>query len=104
VAAFALMNALSELRDQALPSLDLAAHSGGGLRDTTRIAASSPEMWRDIFLWNRENVTAYIDRYTRALEELKQLIQVGDAAGIEKAIEQAKGEREKLAGSTVRHS
>ncbi|MEK9142425.1 MAG: prephenate dehydrogenase/arogenate dehydrogenase family protein, partial [Nitrospirota bacterium] len=48
VAAFALMNALAELRDQQVPSLDLAGHSGGGLRDTTRIAASSPEMWRDI--------------------------------------------------------
>lgn len=104
VAAFALMNALSELRDQALPSLDLAGHSGGGLRDTTRIAASSPEMWRDIFLWNRENVVAYIDRYTRALEELKQLIRAGDAAGIEKALDRAKGEREKLASGTVRHS
>ncbi|MBH0207478.1 MAG: hypothetical protein A4C66_07565 [Nitrospira sp. HN-bin3] len=104
VAAFALMNALSELRDQALPSLDLAGHSGGGLRDTTRIAASSPEMWRDIFLWNRENVVAYIDRYTRALEELRQLIKTGDAAGIEKALERAKGEREKLASSTVRRS
>ncbi len=104
VAAFALMNALSELRDQALPSLDLAGHSGGGLRDTTRIAASSPEMWRDIFLWNRENVVAYIDRYTRALEELKQLIKAGDAAGIEKALDRAKGEREKLASATVRHS
>jgi prephenate dehydrogenase len=104
VAAFALMNALSELRDQELSSLDLAAHSGGGLRDTTRIAASSPEMWRDIFLWNRENVVAYIDRYTRALEELKQLIKAGDAAGIEKALERAKGEREKLASSAVRQS
>ncbi len=104
VAAFALMNALSTLRDQTLPALDLAAHSGGGLRDTTRIAASSPEMWRDIFLWNRENVVAYIDRYMRALEEVKQLIQVGDAAGIEKTLERAKGEREKLASATVRHS
>ncbi|MFO0701509.1 MAG: prephenate dehydrogenase/arogenate dehydrogenase family protein [Nitrospira sp.] len=104
VAAFALMNALSELRDQALPSLDLTAHSGGGLRDTTRIAASSPEMWRDIFLWNRDNLVSYIDRYTRALEELKRLIQAGDGAGIEKALERAKGEREKLASSTVRHS
>lgn len=104
VAAFALMNALSELRDQALPSLDLAAHSGGGLRDTTRIAASSPEMWRDIFLWNRDNVVSYIDRYTRALEELKYLIKAGDAAGIEKALERAKSEREKLASATLRHS
>jgi prephenate dehydrogenase len=38
------------------------------------------------------------------LEELKQLIKAGDAAGIEKAIERAKGEREKLAISTVHHS
>jgi prephenate dehydrogenase len=104
VAAFALMNALSELRDQELSSLDLTAHSGGGLRDTTRIAASSPEMWRDIFLWNRDNVVAYIDRYTRALDELKHLIKSGDAAGIEKVLERAKGEREQLVSSTVRHS
>ena len=55
-AAFALMTALADVRDHGVPELDLAGHSGGGLRDTTRIAASSPEMWRDIFLWNRENV------------------------------------------------
>jgi prephenate dehydrogenase len=96
VAAFALMNTLAELRDHQVPSLDLAGHSGGGLRDTTRIAASSPEMWRDIFLWNRDNVVSFIDGYERALGELKQLIKAGDAAGIEKALERAKGEREKL--------
>jgi len=100
VVAFALMNALADLRDQQVPSLDLTGHSGGGLRDTTRIAASSPEMWRDIFLWNRDNVVSYIDRYTRVLEELKQLIKVGDAAGIEKLLERAKGEREKLNSSS----
>lgn len=96
VAAFALMNALAELRDHQIPALDLAGHSGGGLRDTTRIAASSPEMWRDIFLWNRDNVVSFIERYERALEELKQLIKAGDAAGIERALERAKAEREKL--------
>jgi prephenate dehydrogenase len=96
VAAFALMNALADLRDHRLAALDLAGHSGGGLRDTTRIAASSPEMWRDIFLWNRDNLVSYIDGYQRALEEFKQLIKAGDSAGIEKALERAKGEREKL--------
>jgi prephenate dehydrogenase len=96
IAAFALMNALADLRDHRLPTLDLAGHSGGGLRDTTRIAASSPEMWRDIFLWNRDNLVSYIDQYQRALEDLKRLIKAGDAAGIEKALERAKGEREKL--------
>lgn len=95
-AAFALMNALADLRDRQLPALDLAGHSGGGLRDTTRIAASSPEMWRDIFIWNRDNVVTFIESYERALEDLKQLIKAGDAAGIEKTIERARGEREKL--------
>lgn len=104
VVAFALMNALADLRDQQVPSLDLTGHSGGGLRDTTRIAASSPEMWRDIFLWNRDNVVSYIDRYAGALEELKQLIKTGDAAGIEKFLERAKGEREKLNNSSPSHS
>ena len=96
VAAFALMNALAEIRDQQIPFLDLVSHSGGGLRDTTRIAASSPEMWRDIFLWNRDNVVTFIEAYERSLSQLKQLIQVSDAAGIEKKLEQAKQEREKL--------
>jgi prephenate dehydrogenase len=104
VAAFALMNALAELRDQQVPSLDLAGHSGGGLRDTTRIAASSPEMWRDIFLWNRDNVVSYIDSYVRALEGLKRLIKAGDAAGIEKLLERAKGERDKLNSSSPSNS
>jgi len=94
--AFALIIALAELRDRELPGLDLAGHSGGGLRDTTRIAASSPEMWRDIFLWNRDNVVRFIERYERALADLKRLIQTQDAAGIEKALERAKAEREKL--------
>ena len=95
VAAFALMNALVEIRAE-VPALDLAGHSGGGLRDTTRIAASSPEMWRDIFLWNRENVIGCIKAYERSLGELRQLIQMGDAAGIEKLLERAKEEREKF--------
>jgi prephenate dehydrogenase len=95
-AAFALMNALADLRDHQLPGLDLARHSGGGLRDTTRIAASSPEMWRDIFLWNRDNIVSFIEGYIQALEELRQLIKAGDTAGIEKSLERAKGERERL--------
>ena len=95
-AAFALMTALADVRDHGVPELDLAGHSGGGLRDTTRIAASSPEMWRDIFLWNRDNVVSLIETYERHLGELKRLIAVGDAAGIEKQLDKAKHEREQL--------
>ena len=95
VAAFALMDALIEIRSR-VPGLDLAGHSGGGLRDTTRIAASSPEMWRDIFLWNRDNIVTFIESYEEALGRLKELIRAGDAAGIEKALERAKQERERF--------
>jgi prephenate dehydrogenase len=96
VAAFALMNALAEVRDHGIPELDIAGHSGGGLRDTTRIAASSPEMWRDIFLWNRGNVVSFIETYERQLAELKRLIRAGDTAGVEKTLERAKRERDLL--------
>lgn len=95
-AAFALINALIEIRST-IPMLDLASHSGGGLRDTTRIAASSPEMWRDIFLWNRDNVVAFIEAYEHSLGQLKQLIRSGDAIGIEKQLERASRERQSLA-------
>jgi len=98
VAAFALINALIDIRED-VPLLDLAGHSGGGLRDTTRIAASSPEMWRDIFLWNRDNLVAFVEAYERSLRRLKQLIEAGDAAGIEKELVQAKQEREKFPAS-----
>lgn len=101
VAAFALMTALADVRDHGVPELDLAGHSGGGLRDTTRIAASSPEMWRDIFLWNRDNVVSLIETYERHLGELKRLIAAGDAAGIEKQLDKAKHEREQLTSRTA---
>lgn len=96
VVAFSLMNALLDIRERMVPELDLLAYSGGGLRDTTRIAASSSEMWRDICLWNRENLVAMIEVYERHLRHLKQLIALGDGPGIEKELERAKQARERL--------
>ncbi|MGH7233593.1 MAG: prephenate dehydrogenase [Nitrospiraceae bacterium] len=96
VAAFALINALIDIREQRVPGLDLLSYAGGGLRDTTRIAASSPEMWRDIFLWNRENVVAMIDAYETQLQHLKRCIVEADGPGIEKALERARQAREQL--------
>jgi len=95
IAAFALINALTEVQ-QTTKELDLLAYSGGGLRDTTRIAASSPEMWRDIFLWNRDNLVTQIEVYERHLQQLKRLIQSGDGPAIEQELERAKRVREQL--------
>jgi prephenate dehydrogenase len=96
VAAFSLVNALIEMQDRMKPDLDMLAYGGGGLRDTTRIAASSPEIWRDIFLWNRENLLAMITIYERHLGTLKQLIQARDRPGIAKELDRAKQAREQL--------
>lgn len=93
VAAFALMTALDEVRAGLAPELDLLSYAGGGLRDTTRIAASSPEMWRDIFLWNRDNLLHLIEVYEAHLRRLKQLISDSDGAGIEKELERARQAR-----------
>jgi prephenate dehydrogenase len=53
-------------------------------------------MWRDIFIWNRDNLVAQIETYERHLQRLKQLIQAGDGPAIEQELERAKKVREQL--------
>ena len=53
---------------------DVIKYSAGGLRDFTRIAASSPIMWRDIFIDNSENILKDLDTFTSNLEEMKKAI------------------------------
>ncbi|MFQ5991172.1 MAG: prephenate dehydrogenase [Nitrospiraceae bacterium] len=96
VVAFSLINALMEVWQRTVPEQDLLTYSGGGLRDTTRIAASSPEMWRDIFLWNRDNLIRVIEVFEQHINQLKRLIQEGDGPGLEKELERAKQIREQL--------
>ena len=54
---------------------DIVQYSGGGLRDFTRIAASDPVMWRDIFIDNSENILKVLDSFSENLEEMKKAIQ-----------------------------
>jgi prephenate dehydrogenase len=96
VAAYALINALLDVQTRSASAVDLLSFSGGGLRDTTRIAASSPEMWRDIFLWNRQKLCEFIDVYVQQLQQLKRCIETGDGSAIEKELERAKQARERL--------
>jgi len=53
---------------------DIIQFSAGGLRDFTRIAASNPLMWKDIFLDNSENVSKGIDSFIKKLNELKKAV------------------------------
>ena len=53
---------------------DIIRYSAGGLRDFTRIAASDPVMWRDIFIDNSENILKALDNFAKNLDEFKKII------------------------------
>ena len=53
---------------------DIIQYSASGLRDFTRIAASDPTMWRDIFIDNSENILKVLDKFSENLEEIKKAI------------------------------
>ncbi|MDC0628133.1 prephenate dehydrogenase/arogenate dehydrogenase family protein [Pelagibacteraceae bacterium] len=57
---------------------DIIQYSAGGLRDFTRIAASDPLMWRDIFIDNSENILKVLDDYSKNLDEIKTAIKSKD--------------------------
>lgn len=56
--------------------------SAGGFRDFTRIAASDPTMWRDVFLNNKEAVLEILGRFTEDLSALQRMIRWGDGDGL----------------------
>ena len=58
---------------------DIIQYSAGGLRDFTRIAASDPLMWKDIFIDNSENILKVLDNYSKNLEEIKSAIKNKDS-------------------------
>ena len=57
---------------------EVIKYSAGGFRDFTRIAASDPVMWRDVFLTNREAVLEMLGRFTEDLTALQRAIRNGD--------------------------
>ena len=77
-------------------------HAASGFRDFTRIAGSSPEMWRDIALANREALLAEIDGYGDALAAARALISEGDGEALAEMFEQASTARRAWEARRVR--
>jgi len=65
---------------------DYLSLAGPGFRDFTRIAASSPEMWRDILVANREEVLKQSQRFRHALDALEHVMRSGNAEALEDLI------------------
>jgi len=77
--AFALVDLLAARPDAA----DVFRYAASGFRDFTRIAAGSPEMWRDISLANRDALLAEIDAYRAQLDRIRTMVDAGDGEALQ---------------------
>ena len=87
--AFALVDELAARPD----AEELFRFAASGFRDFTRIAASSPEMWRDITLANRDALVAEIAAYRVQLDRVAALVAASDGAGLEALFDAARNAR-----------
>lgn len=69
--AYSLVNTLIDLSGD---EGEVLSYTAGGFRDFTRIAGSSPEMWRDICLYNGKNIVTAIESFSMTMERLKDFI------------------------------
>ena len=72
----------------------LFQYAASGFRDFTRIAGSSPEMWRDISLANRQALLAELDAYTAQLASLRTMLLSADGAALERVYARAQSARQ----------
>jgi len=75
---------------------DIIKYSAGGLRDFTRIAASNPIMWRDVFIQNKRNTSEMIDKFIENLEDLKKAIESEDKKKLEQIFTKTKKIRKNI--------
>jgi len=92
LAAFALVKAVSNQTDA--DDNDPFRFAAGGFRDFTRIASSSPEMWRDIALANKNALAEKIDAFQAELSALKGALEKGDGDALLEAFAAAKQARD----------
>jgi len=85
--AFALMKAMPD---------EYLDHATQGLKDTTRIAASDPQIWRDITLSNHKPILKSLDDAVKVLASMRKAIVARDGEVLTEIFKQAKGKRERL--------
>jgi cyclohexadieny/prephenate dehydrogenase len=67
---------------QTVTQLEVLKFSAGGFRDFTRIAASDPTMWRDVFLANKDAVLEMLGRFNEDISALTKSIRNGDGKAL----------------------
>ncbi len=93
ILATSLTNLIAELAEKEERVLSLM---GEGFRDTTRIAASPPSMWKEICLANREDVSKAIKRFREILSEMEEILSKKEEDNLLHKFEKAKETRDNL--------
>lgn len=93
ILAYSLVNLVKEIDDPAQTMKTIAA---GGFRDMTRIAASSPVMWQDICLSNKQQLLHLMDLYVKQLDDIHNAIEAEDKAEMTAYFTEAKNYRDSL--------
>ena len=97
--ALAITSHLPHLVASALSATTPKEHlplTAGGWQDTTRVAASDPELWRQIFVANRHAVVEAIERFHLSLDALREALRTGDDQELLKLLQEAKQIRDAL--------
>ena len=89
--AYNIVNTAAHL--ERVTDKEVIKFSAGGFRDFTRIAASDPVMWRDVFLNNKDAVLEMLGRFSEDLTALQRAIRFGDGATLEKLFTEARAIR-----------
>ena len=92
--AYNIVNTALKAQDK--KESDVVKYSAGGLRDFTRIAASNPIMWRDVFIQNKKNTSNMIDNFIANLEDLKKAIENEDGKKLEEIFTKTKKIRKEI--------
>ena len=92
--AYNIVNTSINLQDE--KKSNIVKFSAGGLRDFTRIAASNPIMWRDVFIQNKNNNSKIITKFIENLEDLKKAIENEDGKKLEEIFIKTKKIREDI--------
>ena len=89
--AFSVMNTAADMEDES--RAEILKYSAGGFRDFTRVAASDPTMWRDIFLKNKKAMLPLLQRFVEDLTILQKYIRQENGEALFDYFEKAKSLR-----------
>lgn len=94
--AYALVDAVANWEHGA----EALAHAGTGFADTTRVAGSAPELWRDVLLANAPAVRGALAEFRAALAVFEDALAEADGPGLEAGLERARATRARLGGGS----